>query len=155
MKNNKGTTLIELVIVVGIITTIIAVIAAFYISGVKGFAREASTADNQFKVRRSSNDIGREIRRASNITINSGKLELEYTDGTKKVYRLEDQIIKVDLYIKDAMGGYSYNDTSELVKGIKTFDISMNTEQITMKIESLENTEGFTYQLVSEISIRK
>ena len=79
---------------------------------------------------------------------------MEYTDGTKSI-SIRGSNNKGSIFILRMHGGYSYNDTSELVKGIKTFDISMNTEQITMKIESLENTEGFTYQLVSEISIRK
>lgn len=155
MKDNRGITLIELIVVIGLMASIIAAIAAFYVSGVKGYNREVSTADNQYRVRRASNDIEREIRRASNITVNSGKLELEYSDGTKNVYKLEDKVLKIDHYSKDETGAYIYSYTSELAQGIRTFDIVMNSDEITMTIESSENSEGVTYKLTTELSIRK
>ncbi|NMB44638.1 MAG: prepilin-type N-terminal cleavage/methylation domain-containing protein [Clostridiales bacterium] len=160
IENNRGMTLIELVVAIAILGVILLAIYSFMNTGVKGFARETTTAKNQAQVRRVSNNIGREIRRASHIahieeTPGKRKLVLTYPDGNKTEYRLDDNIIKADYY--DVDDNYSY--TSELARGINTFgvDVKDDTGNILaeISIESVENARGKTYKLVTEITIRK
>lgn len=155
MKDNKGVTLLELVIAIAILSSIILVIVTFYISGVKAFARETTTANNQFKVRRVSNEIGRELRRANTVTESSGVLNLTYSDGSLTRYRLDITSLKADYYIVGPTGTLIHDHTGELAKGIKQFHITVLTDTITVLIESLENTEGNTYKLETEITIRR
>ena len=153
MKNDKGMTLIELVVGIAILGVILLAIYSFMISGVRGFARESTTANNQAQVRRVSNNIGREVRRASTVEDVSGKLVLTYPDGKKAEYSLVDNIIKAK-YID---GASSY--TSDLASGIKTFDIDVADDAgiilVEVTIESVENAQGKTYELTTEITIRK
>lgn len=161
IENNRGMTLIELVVAIAILGVILLAIYSFMNTGVKGFAGETTTANNQAQVRRVSNNIGREIRRAESVavvTVGEGlnKLVLTYPpDGIKTEYRLEDNIIKADYY--DVDDNYSY--TSELARGIKKFDIDVADEAgiilVEINIESVENARGKTYKLKTKITIRK
>lgn len=155
MKNSKGMTLIELIIGIAILSSIILVISAFYISGVKGFARETTTADNQFRVRRLSNAVGREVRRASTATVSSGRLKLTYQDGTELEYRLEANKVISDYYVKNAMGTLVLDETIVLTQGIKRLDVTSLSDEVNITIESLENSDGITYKLNSTINIRR
>lgn len=155
MKDNKGMTLIELVIGIAVTSSILLVIFTFYISGVKGFARESTTADNHSRVRRASNDLGRELRRASTVTESSGHLILIYEDGTKKDYYLDDSTINVNYYRENTPGNYVIDHTGILAVKIKKFMPTVSTGKLVFLIESLANAEGQTYQLETEIIIRK
>lgn len=154
MKDDKGFTLIEVVIAIGILAAIILSIMSFYVSGVKGFARETTTASNQTKVRRASNDISRELRRAYTVAKVSGNLVLDYSDGKRIIVFLEDTSIKMSHYTKEPSGSYTYNYTNILAKDIILFDVNVNAKNISFKIESSENSEGLTYELESKITIR-
>lgn len=156
MKDDKGFTLIEVVVAIAILAAVILSIMSFQVSGVKGFARESTTAINQTKVRRASNDIIRELRRASTSKINLGALELNYSDGkrTRIFYDTSSESIIMSYSIKEPSGTYTDLYTSVLVEGISTFTYSITGKKVSIKIESNENSEGTTYKLETKITIR-
>src|SRR5690554_1420485 len=69
MKDNRGITLLELVIAIAILSIILLSIYSFYLVGIKSFTRETTTAVNQMSIRRASNDVAREIRRPREIEL--------------------------------------------------------------------------------------
>lgn len=154
MKNNKGVTLIELVVVIGIMSSILLVISAFYISGVKGFTREASTADNQFHVRRASNEINRAVRMTNTAQNNAGKLRLTKADGTVTEYQLASNTLKADYYVLSG-GTLTLDHSSNIVPGIQTFSFTCAADKVTFTLTSIPNAEGDSYSLNSELNIRK
>jgi len=89
MKDNRGITLIELVVAIAILSTILLSIYSFYIVGVKGYTRETTSAYNQMSVRKVLRDVEREIRRAKEIELfnnldsdNYRGIRLTDNDGT-------------------------------------------------------------------------
>ena len=155
MKDNRGMTLVEVVVAMALISIVLLSIYSFMGSGVKGFAREATTANNHAQVRRVSNNIGREVRRADSVTKDSDKLIIKYADQKKSEYRLEGNIIKVDYYNEDAGGNWVLDYTGDLASGIKTFNIDIVGEEIALEIESVENARGKTYRLETRLTIRR
>ena len=139
--NKKGITLIELIIAIGILSMVLALGYSLYLTGVRGFLRETTSVDNQFKVRHASTTIGRQIRRADTVTVDGGKLKLTYPNGSSLVYRLQGNVI---------MEG-----TNKLVEGINTFTASITGNTIFLTIESKENSDDEAYELSSQITIRK
>jgi len=158
MKDNRGVTLIELVIAIAILTSIVFAITSFYVSGVKGFARETTTASNQTEVRRLSNQIAREIRRSKEV-INYMGTQLVIVDSNNNVvtyYRGANNTFYAGYGEYDAgtrIIGIDY--TLCISEQIKEFDKVINGDQITLTIESIENSEGETYTLVTELNLRK
>lgn len=155
MSNQKGLTLVELIIAIGLLSAIIAAISAFYIAGSKGFAREISTVDNQRNVRRATNEIGREIRRAKEADVVSGKLRLSYSDGAVIEYYLDGDAIKEAFYRINHVGNLVLDKTSEIVNGMKKFEVTIISDKINIKIESIENANNNTFKQESEFVLRK
>lgn len=139
--NKKGITLIELVIAIGLLSVVMAMGYSLYLTGVKGFLRETTSVDNQFQVRYASSTIGRQIRRADTVKIDAGKLKLTYPDGSSLVYQLQGDAI---------MGG-----SNKLVEGIIRFQVSRIGDTVFLTIQSKENSDDETYELSSEITLRK
>ena len=158
MKDNRGVTLIELVIAIAILTSIVFAITSFYVSGVKGFARETTTASNQTEVRRLSNQIAREIRRSEEV-INYMGTQLVIVDSNNNVvtyYRGANNTFYAGYGDYDAGTRFIGIDyTLCISEQIKEFDKVINGDQITLTIESIENSEGETYTLVTELNLRK
>jgi len=85
----KGMTLIELVIGLGLMSMVLAVLYAIFFTGLKSFDRQMENANNQTTARQTLSYIGREIRRADKIEVdvdNKG-LKVEYS-GSKSSMNL-------------------------------------------------------------------
>lgn len=147
MKDNRGITLIELVVVIAISVAILLSIYSFYTVGVRGFARETTTATNQVSIRRVSNEIARQIRRASDFDVtNPQNLILKYED--KDIAKIEyifdssTKTITAYYYKNDASGDSNISDhTSQLSNRISDFNVNVDEKKITMTIESIENVD--------------
>lgn len=112
----KGMTLIELVIGLGLMSMVLAVLYAIFFTGLKSFDRQIENANNQTTARQTLSYIGREIRRADNIEVygdNKG-LVVEY-GGSEIEYefnRLNNILYRVKNGTKNPM-----------IEGIKDFNI--------------------------------
>ena len=154
MRDDRGYTLIEVVVAIAILVAIMFSIFSFYVTGVKGFARESTTANNQMKIRRALNDISREVRRSSSATVGSGSLVLEYPDDKKTEFNLSGESIIMNYFEKNPGGVYISNGTSTLIDGIKSFTSTVGTDVISIELESTANSEGQTYKRESKLTIR-
>lgn len=112
----KGMTLIELVIGLGLMSMVLAVLYAVFFTGLKSIDRQMENANNQATARQTLSYIGREIRRADNIEVygdNKG-LVVEY-GGSEIEYefnRLNNILYRVKNGTKNPM-----------IEGIKDFNI--------------------------------
>lgn len=153
MKDNKGMTLVELVVSIAIISVILLAIYSFLNTGVKGFARETTTANNQAQVRRISNNIGREIRRANSIAVEDDSKKLIITDPDGNIIEYTRDVTDNTIKAKHINGASSY--TSNLASGIAKFTAIIVDDKVTVEIKSIENARGKTYELKTEITIRR
>lgn len=126
----KGMTLIELVIGLGLMSMVLAVLYAIFFTGLKSFDRQIENANNQTTARQTLSYIGREIRRAENIEVyddNKG-LVVEY-GGSKIEYEFLNNILyRVKNGTKNPM-----------IEGIKDFNI-----------EYLDGTNFLNITVISE-----
>jgi prepilin-type N-terminal cleavage/methylation domain-containing protein len=97
----KGMTLIELVIGLGLMSMVLAVLYAIFFTGLKSFDRQIENANNQTTARQTLSYIGREIRRAENIKVYDDKkglvvdyggseIEYEFNHSNNILYRVKN-----------------------------------------------------------------
>ncbi|NLT93958.1 MAG: prepilin-type N-terminal cleavage/methylation domain-containing protein [Clostridia bacterium] len=115
--NNKGFTLVELLISLGLLGLIISAASFMYFTGVQGFNRSENQVKVQQNLRIAMNTLSSEIRKADGITIHPDerKIDLFFHDGSAKSYefdwsqkeiRLSDSNSTVAMYIDDCRFGY-------------------------------------------------
>lgn len=159
MKDNRGISLIELVVAIAISGVILVTIYSFYVTGVRGFARGTSTATNQVSVRRVSNEVAREIRKASNVDIpDSSTLILKDEIGNMMVeikYLSSNNTIEADYYTEAGDGSMTFSHNRKLAERIGSFEAKKDSDKTNITIESIENSEGYTDKLETVITQRK
>lgn len=159
--NNRGITLIELVVAIAISGVILFTIYSFYVTGVRGFSRGSSTATNQMSVRRVSNEVAREIRKAQNIDIpDPSTLVLEYEEGSNTVevkieYNSANKSIEADYTVTDVDGNFISSTSRNLADRISKFEVKKVDDKTTVTIESVENSDGDVDKLETVITERK
>lgn len=112
----KGMTLIELVIGLGLMSMVLAVLYAIFFTGLKSFDRQMENANNQTTARQTLSYIGREIRRADNIEVyddNKG-LVVEY-GGSEIEYEFN--------HLNNILYRVKNGTKNPMIEGIKDFNI--------------------------------
>lgn len=156
MRDNRGMTLIELVVAIAILSAVIFAITSFYVTGVKGFARESSTVNNQTEIRRLSNEIAKEIRKSAQVMfLPDGRLILVDPDDKIVVFRKGSDNTFFEGYgIKLPDGSPHIDYELTISKRVNVFNVGITGDKVTVTLESIENTEGETYKLETELYIR-
>jgi len=111
----KGMTLIELVIGLGLMSMVLAVLYAIFFTGLKSFDRQIENANNQTTARQTLSYIGREIRRAEKkieVDVDNKGLKVEYGGSEIKYEFLNNILYRVKNGTKNPM-----------IEGIKDFNI--------------------------------
>ncbi|QUH26660.1 prepilin-type N-terminal cleavage/methylation domain-containing protein [Serpentinicella alkaliphila] len=137
VKNNKGLTLLEMMIVLALLSIIMIVGYSIFSYSIKGYYTQTYNVNNQSNVRSAIRDITREIRRAdnSNINVSTGSIDI---DGI--VYSFS--------------GDSLYRNGSQVIKGIKAFNPEKIGNKITLEVISeTKNNREFT--LTTEIYLRE
>lgn len=159
MKDNKGFTLIELVVVIAIGAVILLTIFSFFTSGVKGYSRGITTANNQTNVRRVSNEIAKQIRRSSAVEItNPTTLTLSHASGEEKTiikFNSGSNTIEAKYYDISSSGIETLNRTGQLAERIGNFTVAKTGDKTTVTVESIENTDGHVEKLETVLTKRK
>lgn len=112
----KGMTLIELVIGLGLMSMVLAVLYAVFFTGLKSIDRQMENANNQATARQTLSYIGREIRRAENIKVyddNKG-LVVEY-GGSEIEYKFN--------HLNNILYRVKNGTKNPMIEGIKDFNI--------------------------------
>jgi prepilin-type N-terminal cleavage/methylation domain-containing protein len=118
----KGMTLIELVIGLGLMSMVLAVLYAIFFTGLKSFDRQMENANSQTTARQTLSYIGREIRRAEKkieVDVDNKGLKVEY-GGSEIKYefnRLDNILYRVKNGTKNPM-----------IEGIKDFNIEYSDD---------------------------
>lgn len=138
IKNRKGFTLIELMIVLALLSVVIMIAFSVFSFGLKSFNAQTDNIGNQSNVRYVISDITNEIRRgdATNITIISG-------GG-----------INVNGIIYKLQGNNLLKNGNELASGIESFKPLIVDKKITLVITS-QAKRGREFKLKSEIYVRE
>jgi prepilin-type N-terminal cleavage/methylation domain-containing protein len=136
IKNRKGFTLVELMIVLALLSVVMMVGFSFFSYSFKSFNAQTDNIDNQSKVRYAISDVTKEIRKVNGLNIIiSNEMDV---DGV--VYKLQGSTLS--------------KNGNVLVSGIKLFKPSSVGNKITLEITS-QPKHGREFTLISEIYIRE
>jgi prepilin-type N-terminal cleavage/methylation domain-containing protein len=117
----KGMTLIELVIGLGLMSMVLAVLYAIFFTGLKSFDRQIENANNQTTARQTLSYIGREIRRAENIKVYDDKKGLVVDYGGSEI---EYKFSHLDNILYRVKNGTK----NPMIEGIKDFNIEYSDD---------------------------
>lgn len=134
--NNKGLSLIELVIGLALIVMVTSAIYGAYMSGITTFSIESANARNQINVRQAISYISKELRKSSNVEVDGETLII---DGSE--YELAEGVIK--------------KDNNDMFFGISEFNAVKVGNKVTLRIKSIPNIKGKDVTLETEIFIRE
>ncbi|MCB2355923.1 PilW family protein [Clostridium estertheticum] len=140
IKDKRGFTLIELIIVIALLGVVILMGFSVLSFGYKSFNSQTDTTDNQSNVRYAMSDISKEIRRA---------------DPTKRIV-MADGIINIDedRVIYKLQGSTLLKNNKQFITGINELTPLIVVDKITLKITS-QAKRGREFTLTSEIYVRK
>ena len=112
----KGMTLIELVIGLGLMSMVLAVLYAVFFTGLKSIDRQMENANSQTTARQTLSYIGREIRRADNIEV--------YGDNKGLVVEYGGSEIKYEFnHLNNILYRVKNGTKNPMIEGIKDFNI--------------------------------
>jgi len=136
----KGMTLIELVIGLGLMSMVLAVLYAIFFTGLKSIDRQMENANSQTTARQTLSYIGREIRRAEKkieVDVDNKGLKVEY-GGSEIKYEF-DQLNKILYRIKNGT-------KNPMIEGIKDFNIEEidSTYILNIKVSSDKHNNPIT-----------
>lgn len=159
--NQKGFTLVELMVVLCLLVGLISAGYAVYIVGVKGYYNSISTMEAQNTTRDAMSIITSELRQADSYTITSSTTGVDSGTDTIIIETLKDT---VEFY---QIGGKLYckrtnkADTSdvrvnEIATNMKSIKISQNSSiQCRVTLTSNEDRSGKSSELSSDVVIRQ
>ena len=112
----KGMTLIELVIGLGLMSMVLAVLYAVFFTGLKSIDRQMENANSQTTARQTLSYIGREIRRAD-------KIEVDVDNKGLKVEYGESEIKYEFNHLNNILYRVKNGTKNPMIEGIKDFNI--------------------------------
>ena len=144
-NREQGFTLIEAIVVVGIIGVLAAVLSSFYIQAMHSYKTGYTTSVVQGDLRFAMNYMTRELRAASNPTINLAKNRISFQDssGTTRFFQQSGQTIQ-------------RHDNQPLCSYVQSLRFTLNENVLTIEIVSVNSLTGGAPQasLPLTISIR-
>lgn len=158
MRNNKGFTLIELIIVVAIMGVIMTATSSFFISNLRSFTFAKNQFDTQHNSAMVTDDIARQLMECHGIE-SIDNINGEYiffvikSDGTRKYikYEYDDVGDRLGRGIGDSLIGLSVNETATNIREFKIRLMKQdNTEYSTITTNALQNAKGIKLTIKSE-----
>lgn len=134
MKNKRGFTLIELVIVLALLGIVLSMIFSPIIFSFKNFDIQNEKANIISDARATMDYLTRAIRKADTVEVVDGNLSVD-----SKMYKLEDRIL--------------FKEAKKVMEGIDELNINKVDKTINIEIV-IKNSKGENYKLSSIINIR-
>lgn len=134
MKNKRGFTLIELVIVLALLGIVLSMIFSPIIFSFKNFDIQNEKANIISDARATMDYLTRAIRKADTVEVVDGNLSMD-----SKMYKLEDRIL--------------FKEAKKVMEGIDELNINKVDKTINIEIV-IKNSKGENYKLSSIINIR-
>ncbi|MEX1377335.1 MAG: prepilin-type N-terminal cleavage/methylation domain-containing protein [Eubacteriales bacterium] len=141
LKNNKGFTLLEVLITFVILVLVFALIGPLFITGLDFFGKSNNMVMDQANLRRTMTDMSREIRDATIVNVISSS-EIEIGNCIYKYEEDESQITKT----------YTDSGTVNVVSNrVELFEIIQNDDVIQFTVRAM----GAGSTIVTKVSIRQ
>ncbi len=134
MKNKRGFTLIELVIVLALLGIVLSMIFSPIIFSFKNFDIQNEKANIISDARATMDYLTRAIRKADTVEVVDGNLSMD-----SKMYKLEDRVL--------------FKEAKKVMEGIDELNINKVDKTINIEIV-IKNSKGENYKLSSIINIR-
>lgn len=142
MKNNKGMTMIELLVAFALLSLVLLLIGNVHLSGQKQYTDQTKQISDQANVRLAAKVMTQDIRSASptTVSVDNGVLII---DDIQYKYNSAEQAI--------------YKDDSPFVTNIKEFVPTKRGDKITLKMISttVPNQKDHSASLTTDIYLRK
>lgn len=141
LKNNKGFTLLEVLITFVILVLVFALIGPLFLTGLDFFGKSNNMVMDQANLRRIMTDMSREIRDATTVTVESGSkiiignVTYEYLEDTRQITK-------------------TFADTEETIvvsSRVEVFEIVENDNVIEFTVKAL----GAGSTIVTKVSVRE
>lgn len=142
LKNNKGVTLLEIIITLVIIVTIFTLIGPLFFTGINFFADSNSMVMDQANLRKAMTDLSRELRDASEVIIISttkmevGDIVYEYSSDTQQITK----------YFPDT------ETTVVISERVSQFEVVVTEDNV---IEITVRAEGASSTIVTKVTVRE
>ncbi|MCH1626577.1 prepilin-type N-terminal cleavage/methylation domain-containing protein [Ferdinandcohnia quinoae] len=137
IRNNKGVTLVEVIVVVALLSMVLLLINAVNIFGHKQLSNQSSHIENQSNARLAINILTKEIRSAKTVNVLDNVLTINDSD----TYTLDDySIMKND---------------NVLISNIYELKIKMQNNKINLKVTSNEGGNQHSISLSTIIYLRE
>ncbi len=140
INNDRGVTLIELIMSIAIIGIVIIVIFSVLSFGVKSFTTQADSIEHQSNLRQTMSHITKEIRKADGVSKEGSILKIE-KGSIEDEYKLDGHILK--------------KNTDQLAQDIQSFEVEIDGDKVKITIMSIQGKNGQNESLSSEINRRK
>jgi prepilin-type N-terminal cleavage/methylation domain-containing protein len=138
IKNSKGVTLIELIVVLGLVSLVLLVGYNLLPLGLNTFGMQTENIDNQSRARQAIRQISGEIRKAGSVDV------------------IDEYSIDIDgvLYKFQEDENTLLRDGNDFMSGIKLFTTSRNGNEINLEITTLAK-DSHEVTLSTLINIRE
>lgn len=140
ISNNKGFTLIEMIVTLVIVVLIFTLITPLFVTGINFFRDSNSMVKDQANLRKTMTDLSREIRDATVVNVISAT-EIEVGDCTYKYVADDKQITKYRA---------SADSTVVISRGVVFFEVTQNDDIIEFTVRA----DGAGSTIVTKVSVR-
>ena len=141
MKNNKGMTLIELIVALGMAGAVLLLAGTLLLFGNRNFSRQTDKIDIQSRARYSMDYLTREIRKASDVKVNEeGNIIIVDSSGIESEIKIEDNSL--------------YKNSQKIATGIESLTISQDENEIKITID-IKDKNGEEHKLSSVVYVRQ
>ena len=144
----KGMTLIELVIGLGLMSMVLAVLYAVFFTGLKSIDRQMENANSQTTARQTLSYIGREIRRAD-------KIEVDVDNKGLKVEYGESEIKYEFNHLNNILYRVKNGTKNPMIEGIKDFNIEELDDTYFLNITVISERHNNPITISTQIRMRE
>ncbi len=146
MKNSKGLSLVELLVVLALLGIILLLVFSPFFFSHNSFGRESEKSNTISDARAAMDYLTREIRKADEIEI----MDVDEIEEGQEYLLME---LEGSSYSFQPSEGAIYKDGVKAIQGLERVEISQEGKRIELEISMQDGKDG-GYQLSSVINIR-
>jgi prepilin-type N-terminal cleavage/methylation domain-containing protein len=145
MKNKKGFTLVELIVVLAVTTILLGTIISIFLQSISYFKIDETKAANQDSINIVSTSFDQKIRSADSVSGGVSTCTITALSGTEYIYSLD-----ASTHILTLNGAY-------LTSRIATFSciVSVDGDSVTLLVSTINDNTGTPQSISSTLNIRK